>query len=254
MNKLPHGMTKTTMKIDLAFNKRRDPSFIHTDANIRIEAPKMPLGMVTGQKIVRLLLRLIICLDLKGLQHMPLSGPAIITPNHTSWLDIFLVAAYCPVPPITLAADKWNRIPGVNLLLRHFGQAIFVNRGEVDRTALRASLQVLKEDRVLGLAPEGTRSHDGILQKGHDGAAWLAGRTDATLVPVAMWGHERMTASWLRLRRPVVHMHVSEAYRLPPKTRKARSKDLPQYTEIIMHKIAVMLPAEQRGPYSVTHF
>ncbi len=250
MNKLTPGMTKTTMEIDLAFNKRRDLSLIHTDASIMIEAPKMPLGMVTGQKIVRLLLRLIVRLDVKGLQHMPLSGPAIITPNHTSWLDIFLMAAYCPVPPVTLAAEKWERIPGVNLLLRHFGQAIFVNRGEVDRTALRASLQVLKEERILGLAPEGTRSHNGILQKGHDGAAWLAGRTDATLVPVAMWGHERMTASWVRLRRPLVHMHVGESYRLPQKARKARSKDLSQYTEIIMHKIAELLPVEQRGPYA----
>ena len=238
------------MKIDIAFNKRRDPSLIHTDASIMIEAPKMPLGMVTAQKIVRLLLRLIVRMDVKGLQHMPLSGPAIITPNHTSWLDIFLMAVYSPVPPVALAADKWNRIPGVNLLLRHFGQAIFVNRGEVDRTALRASLQVLKEERILGLAPEGTRSHDGILQKGHDGAAWLAGRTDVTLVPVAMWGHEEMTASWVRLRRPLVHMHVGESYRLPQKARKARSKDLPQYTEIIMHKIADLLPVEQRGPYA----
>ncbi len=250
MNKLTPGMTKTTMEIDLAFNKRRDPSLIYTDAGIMIEAPKMPLGMVTGQKIVRLLLRLIVRLDVKGLQHMPLSGPAIITSNHTSWLDIFLMAAYCPVPPVTLAAEKWERVPGVNLLLRHFGQAIFVNRGEVDRTALRASLQVLKEERILGLAPEGTRSHNGILQKGHDGAAWLAGRTDATLVPVAMWGHERMTASWVRLRRPLVHMHVGESYRLPQKARKARSKDLSQYTEIIMHKIAELLPVEQRGPYA----
>ena len=214
------------------------------------ESPKIPFGMKTGQKIVRLLLRLFVRIDVKGLQHSPLSGPAIITPNHTSWLDVILMAVFSPVPPVTLAADKWDRIPGLNLLFRYFGQAIFVDRGAVDMTALRASLQVLKEDRILGLAPEGTRSHDGILQKGHDGAAWLAGRTGATIVPVAMWGHETMTASWVRLRRPLVHMHVGKPYKLPPEARKARSKDLPQYTEIIMRKIAVLLPAEQRGPYA----
>ena len=212
-------------------------------------SPKIPYGMKTGQKIVRLLLRLFVRMDVKGLQYLPLYGPAMITPNHTSWLDVILMAVFSPVPPVTFAADKWDQIPLLNLLFRHFGQAIFVHRGAPDLTALRAALQVLKEKRVLGVAPEGTRSHDGILQQGHDGAAWLAGRTGATIVPVAMWGHEQMTASWVRLRRPLVHMHVGESYRLPPEARKARSKDLPRYTEIIMYKIADMLPPEQRGPY-----
>lgn len=214
------------------------------------ESPQMPWGMKNGQKLLRFLLRFIIRLDAQGLERLPLHGPAMITPNHTSWLDVLLLAAYSPCPPVTFAADKWDRVPLLNLLFRHFGQAIFVNRGAPDLTALRAALQVLKEGRVLGLAPEGTRSHDGILQQGHDGAAWIAGRTDTTLVPVAMWGHERMTVSWGRLRRPLVHMHVGEPYDLPPGARKARAKDLPQYTEIIMHKIAAMLPPEQRGPYA----
>jgi len=214
------------------------------------ESPQMPWGMKNGQKIVRFLLKFIIRLDTQGLERLPLHGPAMITPNHTSWLDVILLAAYSPVPPVTFAADKWDRIPLLNLLFRHFGQAIFVHRGTPDLTALRAALQVLKEDRVLGVAPEGTRSHDGILQKGHNGAAWLAGRTGATIAPVAMWGHERMTESWTRLRRPLVHMHAGEAYQLPTEARKARSKDLPQYTEIIMRKIADMLPPEQRGPYA----
>ncbi len=214
------------------------------------ESPKIPFGMKTGQKIVRLLIRFFVNMDVEGLQHLPLHGPAIITPNHTSWFDVILMAVYCPVPPVTFAADKWDRIPGLNLLFRHFGQAIFVNRGEADLAAYRAALQVLQEGRILGLAPEGTRSHDGILQKGHDGAVRLAARTDATIAPVAMWGHETMTASWMRLRRPLVHMHIGETYQLPPEARKARSKDLPLYTEIIMRKIAVLLPVEQRGPYA----
>lgn len=214
------------------------------------QALKMPLGMKTGQKIIRLLLKLVVRLDVEGLHYLPLSGPAMITPNHTSWLDVFLMFAYSPSPPATLAAEYWARIPGVNVIFRYFGQAIFVNRGEVDRSALREALQVLKEGRILGLAPEGTRSRNGVLQQGHDGAAWLAGRTDSSIVPVALWGHEAMTDYWKRLRRPQVYMHVGVPYRLPPEARKARAKDLPEYTEVIMNKIAAMLPAEQRGPYA----
>ncbi len=214
------------------------------------QALNMPLGMKTGQKIIRLLLKLVVRLDAEGLHYLPTSGPAMITSNHTSWLDVFVMFACSPAPPATLAAEYWARIPVVNVIFRHFGQAIFVNRGEVDRSALRESLQVLQDGRILGLAPEGTRSHDGVLQEGHDGAAWLAGRTDSLIVPVAMWGHERMTDYWKRLRRPQVYLRVGEPYRLPPETRKARAKDLPEYTTVIMVKIAELLPPEQRGPYA----
>ncbi|MCP4167163.1 MAG: 1-acyl-sn-glycerol-3-phosphate acyltransferase [Chloroflexi bacterium] len=212
--------------------------------------PYVPRGWRRGTHILRFILRPLVRLDARGTDYLPELGPAILTPNHTSTTDVLFMAAIYKMPPVTLAADKWEHFPVVSWFLKHFGQAIFVNRGQVDRSALRSAMAVLKEGRLLGLAPEGTRSRDGVLQKGHDGAAWLAGRTDALIVPVAMWGHEDLTASWRRLRRPTVHIHVGEPYRLPPEARRARSRDLAQYTNIIMRNIARMLPEDQRGPYA----
>ncbi|HFQ95064.1 MAG TPA: 1-acyl-sn-glycerol-3-phosphate acyltransferase [Anaerolineae bacterium] len=214
-------------------------------------AIKTPFGWTFAQHVLRVLLRLLVKLDVQGLEHMPDHGPAIITPNHIGWLDVVLMPAFSKVPPVTFAAEKWGRAPLVNHLFRHFGQAIFVERGAPDKRALKAAMEVLKQGGVLGLAPEGTRSHDGILRKGHDGAAWLASRTDATIIPIAMWGHENVIRGhWLRLRRPEVHFHVGEPYKLPPEARKARSREMKVYTEMIMRRIAAMLPPERRGYYA----
>ncbi|HID33613.1 MAG TPA: 1-acyl-sn-glycerol-3-phosphate acyltransferase [Anaerolineae bacterium] len=214
-------------------------------------AIKTPWGWTVVQRVLRALLKLLVKLDVQGLERMPHRGPAIITPNHVDWLDVILISAFCKAPPVTFAAEKWGRAPLINHLFRHFGQAIFVNRGAPDKRALKAAIDVLKQGGVLGLAPEGTRSHDGILRKGHDGAAWLASCTDATIVPVAMWGHERIVMTgWLRLRRPEVHFHVGEPYKLPPEARNARSREMGAYTEMIMRRIAAMLPPERRGYYA----
>ena len=75
---------------------------------------------------------------------------------------------------------------------------------------------------MVGVAPEGTRSYDGILGTGHDGAAWLAGRTDAVIVPAAMWGHENVFGDWKRLRRPrVIFMWVRPCSCRPRRARRA---------------------------------
>lgn len=209
-----------------------------------------PKGWHTLQRVLRFLLRHLVHLDVQGLERMPASGPAIITPNHINWFDVVLMPALSKAPPVTFAAEKWGKAPLINRLFRHFGQAIFVERGAPDRRALQSALEVLKEGGILGVAPEGTRSHDGILRKGHDGAAWLASRSNALIVPVAMWGHERILHQWLRLRRPEVHFHVGEPFRLPPEASRARSRDLKPYTDMIMRRIAAMLPPEQRGYYA----
>lgn len=215
-----------------------------------MESVSTPFAFPLLQRILRFFLRLVLRLDLQGLEHLPDHGPAIITSNHTSWMDVPLIGAFTPVPAATFAASKWKGFPILGWILAYYGQAIWVHRGSVDRRALYQALEYLERGGVLGLAPEGTRSHTGILQQAHDGIAWIAARTDALIVPVALWGHENMLYHWLRLRRPLVHMHVGEPFRLPPEARKVRSRDLEPYTEQIMKKIAVMLPPEQRGYYA----
>lgn len=212
---------------------------------------RKPFGWDVAQRMLRLLLSVLFDMDIQGIENLPEVGPAILAPNHVSWFDVIFMAAYSKSPPVTFAAEKWRKVPGINLLFRHFGQAIFVHRGAPDKRALKAALEALKAGRVLGVAPEGTRSHDGILQKGHDGAAWLASRSGAAIIPIAMWGHENVVRGyWLRLRRPRVHFYVGSPFHLPAESHKTRTRDLHIYTDMIMNRIAEMLPPERRGYYA----
>ena len=165
------------------------------------------------QFLARILIHILVRIDVQGIDNLPRKGPAIIAPNHVSWFDLPIIFAYANSSVVTFTAEKWEKHILSRWMLRTFGHAIFIQRGEIDRAALQAAVQGLRDGAVVGVAPEGTRSYDGILGTGHDGAAWLAGRTDAVIVPAAMWGHEDVFGDWKRLRRPRVCFHVGEAMR-----------------------------------------
>jgi 1-acyl-sn-glycerol-3-phosphate acyltransferase len=99
------------------------------------------------------------------------------------------------------------------------------------------------------MAPEGTRSLTRTLQRGKVGAAYLADRAGVPLLPVAIWGTERLPENVRRLRRTPVNMRVGRPFRLPGDGR-ARSRDLEAHTDLIMCRIAALLPPQYRGVYS----
>jgi len=94
-----------------------------------------------------------------------------------------------PRKPAVLAMAELWRMPGVSLVMRAYGPlAIPLRRGTVDTTAFRRSLAALRDGRLLIVFPEGGISPDGRLRPFHRGAALLAARTGAPLVPVAIVG------------------------------------------------------------------
>lgn len=208
-----------------------------------------PFAFRFAQRLLRLLLRLLTRMDVRGLEHLPDHGPAILAPNHVVWFDVVPIFAYTKTPVVTLAAEKWEHHWALGPLFRHFASAIFVQRGEFDRKALEACMAALRQGEVLGVAPEGTRSYTGVLGPGHDGLAWLAGRTEAAIVPIVIWGHEQLFDDWKHLRRPHIRVRVGESFRLPAEAAKARSRELPTYTLQIMRRLAALLPEDRRGMY-----
>jgi 1-acyl-sn-glycerol-3-phosphate acyltransferase len=129
--------------------------------------------------------------------------------------------------------------------------AIFVLRGEVDRRALRQAMAVLEQGRVLGIAPEGTRSKTGAMQRGRGGAAYIACLMGVPLLPAGIIGVEKALGELRRLRRPRVKVVIGRPFTLPPLPNKAsgRSKRLRGHTTQIMHRIAELLPEEYQGLY-----
>ncbi len=184
-----------------------------------------------------------------GLENIPDEPPYILVTNHLSAFDSPLVLTVCPHTPRAFAAAKHKHNPLYALLLVMMG-SIWVQRGEVDREALRRALDVLQRGEVLGVAPEGTRARGPYaLQPGKVGAAWLAARADVPIVPLGITGTEEIKHNVPRLRRTDVRVVVGEPFRLP-QTGTVRARMLRKYTDDIMRRIAALLPEEYRGVYA----
>jgi 1-acyl-sn-glycerol-3-phosphate acyltransferase len=199
--------------------------------------------------VVGLLLRLLSRLEIDGLEHIPSQGPYVLLTNHLHWLDPPALAVAFPHRAYVFAAEKWERHWLLGPFFRSLG-AIFVNRGEVDRKALRRALAILEGSCVLGMAPEGTRSKTGGLQRGRSGAAYMALRTEARLVPTAITGQEQVFPSLRRFRRATVHVVFGPPFEPPTVEGKASAAQVHDFAEEIMYRMAAMLPPEYRGVYS----
>jgi 1-acyl-sn-glycerol-3-phosphate acyltransferase len=198
--------------------------------------------------IISFLMHLLYSYKVTRLALFPQSGPVIVVVNHLHLLDPGVIAPVVPRRVVTLAADKWRKRPLSRWFLNAAG-VIFVKRGEVDRRALRACLHVLRNDGVLAVAPEGTRSERGGLQQAKAGVAYLAARTRAQIVPIAHHGVERLS-DWRRLKRPRCNVVVGEPFQLPDlESGELSSEKLQEFTDLIMTRLGLLLPEEYRGVY-----
>ncbi|GGW11678.1 lysophospholipid acyltransferase family protein [Streptomyces capoamus] len=139
-------------------------------------------------------LRLVFRPRIEGLEHVPASGPAIVAGNHLSFSDHFLMPAILKRRITFLAKAEYFTGSGVKGRLtasffRSAGQIPVDRSGkEAGQAAIREGLGVLRKGELLGIYPEGTRSHDGRLYKGKVGVAVMALRAGVPVVPCAMIG------------------------------------------------------------------
>ncbi|MGD1996446.1 MAG: lysophospholipid acyltransferase family protein [Anaerolineae bacterium] len=199
--------------------------------------------------IVRVLTPLLMRVEVVGRENFPDQGPYIAVTNHLSVFDtaVLLIVSPHKVRALGAAKHKYNPIYGPILAM---AEVIWVQRGEVDRQALRQALRVLQQGGVLGLAPEGTRARgDYCLQRAKTGVAYLATRADVPILPVGLSGTEKVKYNLTRLRRTDVRVAIGEPFRLPESGR-VRGRQLREYTDMAMYRIAALLPEEYRGVYA----
>lgn len=201
--------------------------------------------------LTRLLLFIVGSARFFGQENIPAQGPYIVVTNHMSKADAPLLLLALPLPPLRIrffAGEKWAR----NFLygpLMKAGGAIYINRGEVDRKALKEAIEAIEGGDLFGLAPEGTRSRVGALIHAKDGAAYLASRTNVPVLPAAVVNTDVVGENFTHLRRTEMECHIGKPFMLPDLGRRARTSDLAAYTHYIMVHIAIMLPQKYHGYY-----
>ncbi len=140
------------------------------------------------------LLRVLYRPKVSGLENVPADGPVIMAINHNSFVDSIFLPLVVKRPMTFLAKDEYFTTPGfkgfwMRTFFKGVGQVpIDRSGGNASEAALHTGVRVLESGNVLGIYPEGTRSPDGKLYRGHTGVARMALAANATVVPVAIQG------------------------------------------------------------------
>ena len=127
----------------------------------------------------------------KGGENLPRSGPVIVACNHKSLADPVVAGMVCSRPLRYMAKKELFVNPYLRRLITSLG-AFPIDRGAGDREALTTALEILGNDGLLLMFPEGTRQTDDSIHEFFPGAGMIAVRSGAPVVPLAMDGTQRM--------------------------------------------------------------
>jgi 1-acyl-sn-glycerol-3-phosphate acyltransferase len=204
-----------------------------------------------GAAIIGGFCRLFFGLRVEGVERIPRSGAFIVVANHCSNLDPPMLgwATGHQVGRIVhfMAKIEMRRWPVIGWLATQSG-VYFVRRGEGDRAAQRFSLEALADGRPIAVFPEGTRSRDGRMRDFKDGAAYLALRSGAPVLPVGISGSQGMFPGRSRVpHRTRVTIRIGEPISLSDGTSGRVDRDLlATATARLRAAVAELLPPEQR--------
>jgi 1-acyl-sn-glycerol-3-phosphate acyltransferase len=209
------------------------------------------LWRAVGGPAFRFLMSTLCQVTVRGREYVPPYSPYFIAFNHVDTLDAPLVTAFWPYLPEGLTAAENYSNPVIGTLMRLYG-AIPLARSQYDREALSQGMAVIQAGSPLIVAPEGTRSRRPGMHAAKPGLAFLALKTRAPIIPVGITGTQDWIPEWRRWHRPQLGLTIGRLFDLPeePINHENRRAKMEEYTNLIMQRIAELLPVEYRGVYA----
>ncbi|MCU1393046.1 MAG: hypothetical protein JWM34_1474 [Ilumatobacteraceae bacterium] len=206
------------------------------------------------RRVIRPIANRLWTFDLQGFDRLPVDGPAILCPNHVSFLDsgflMLHVGRNISFVGKAEYMDSWK----TKFLFPAMGMIPIDRAGGAKSTAaLDAAEDVLRRGELFGIFPEGTRSRDGFLYKGHTGAARLAMKVGCPIFPVGVIGTREIQPPDAKL--PKVRKHATIKIGRPIKVDRYRNKlddhlVLRQITDELMYEIRELTGQEYRNTYA----
>jgi acyl-[acyl-carrier-protein]-phospholipid O-acyltransferase / long-chain-fatty-acid--[acyl-carrier-protein] ligase len=178
------------------------------------------------QTVVRLVLKVLFRVQVRGLENFPASGPRLVIANHTSWLDAALLSAFLPEPPIFAVDTQISRIRWVKPFLK-WTTAYSID--PLHPLSLKALCSAVEKGGLAAIFPEGRLTTTGGLMKVYDGAGFIAQKTGAAIVTVHIDGAHlsvftRLAHKYKRRWFPRITLTISAPKVMPKDVdRKGRS-------------------------------
>jgi 1-acyl-sn-glycerol-3-phosphate acyltransferase len=196
---------------------------------------------------VRLLGRLVLPaafkIDIVGQENFPRRGPLLVVGNHVAVMEAALMTVFTPWQIELLGARDIPHERVTEIAIRIFG-FIPVRRGHMDRPALNKALEVLAQDGVIGIFPEGGIWDAGAM-RAQTGVAWLSYRAANPVLPIGFSGTLGALGAAFRLQRPELQMRVGQPIpAASPPAGQARKAYLQEYATRVVAAIRDLLPAD----------
>ena len=226
------------------------------------------------QNSITLIMFAFLKINVKGIENLPKEEmPLILFANHFSYLDPIILTSRVPRRARFLAASQMKKVFFFSHLLKVF-KGIPVQRGKVDRDAIKVSINHLKDGGMLGVFPEGgiilelqekiargeeivdipnTKSRlPAVLGKARVGTAYIAAQANAYMLPIAMNGTQHIEANmkrfpWKRTEVTIVFGKPYGPIEIDPALKgRAKREALEAHSALMMEKIAELMPVENR--------
>lgn len=187
--------------------------------------------------------------SVEGVENVPAQGPAILMINHIAFVDPIVVLHLLPRNIVPMAKVEVYNYPLIGIF-PHLWGVIPVRREEFDRRAIQGALEVLEAGEIILVAPEAHRGP--ALQQAKEGIAYLATRSGAPVVPVAIEGTDGFPSLpfLARWRGPGIQVRFGRPFRFRLDNPRPDRESLTKMTNEAMYVLASLLPEKRRGVYS----
>lgn len=165
-----------------------------------------------------------------GADNIPKSGGLILCSNHIHWLDPLLMGVYIKRKIFFMAKAELFKNHFFAMILKGIN-AFPVKRGTADISAIKKSLKVIKNGRILGIFPEGHRSKDGNLLPAEPGVALISLKTDAPVVPMRINGNYKFLGKlYITIGKPIIFSEYRD--------KKLSMDEMSKLSQLVMDEIA----------------